>query len=88
MVFDYKIIPIQNEAIDSSSEIRGFLRRRKAVTRKQKKNRRKSAQDRRESIRDGVIVNLSFKNNRRKNRDRRNVSGERRKYGSGAIVVV
>ena len=88
MVFDYKIIPIQNEAIDSSSEIRGFLRRRKAVTRKQKKNRRKSALDRREDVRDGVIVSLSFKNNRRKIRDRRNVSGERRQFGSGAMIVL
>ena len=88
MVFDYKIIPIQNETIDSPSEIRGFLRRRKTVTRKQKKNRRKSSLDRRADVRDGVIVNLSFKNNRRKNRDRRNVSGERRKFGSGAKIVL
>ncbi len=88
MVFDYKIIPIRNEAVDSASEIHGFLRRRKTVTRKQKRNRRKSAHDRRESIRDGVIVNLSFQNNRRKIRDRRNVSGERRKFGSDTIVVL
>lgn len=88
MVFDYKIIPIQNETIDSLSEIRGFLRRKKTVTRKQKKNRRKSNLDRREDVRDGVIVSLSSKNNRRKTRDRRNVSGERRLFGSGAIVVL
>lgn len=88
MVFDYKIIPIQNETIDSLSEIRGFLRRKKTVTRKQKKNRRKSNLDRRADVRDGVIVSLSSKNNRRKTRDRRNVSGERRVFGSGAIVVL
>lgn len=88
MVFDYKIVPVRNEAVDSASEIHGFLRHRKTVTRKQKKNRRKSIHDRRESIRDGVIVSLSFQNNRRKNRDRRNVSGERRQFGSGDIVVL
>ncbi len=88
MVFDYKIVPIRNEAVDSASEIHGFSRRKKTVTRKLKRNRRKSVYDRRESIRDGVIVSLSFQNNRRKNRDRRNVSGERRKFGSGAIVVL
>jgi hypothetical protein len=88
MVFDYKIVPIRNEAVDSPSEIYGFSRRKKIVTRKLKKNRRKSSYDRRESVRDGVIVSLSSKKNRRKTRDRRNVSGERRLFGSGAIVVL
>jgi predicted RNA-binding protein len=88
MVFDYKIVPIRNEAVDSPSEIYGFSRRKKTVTRKLKKNRRKSTYDRRESVRDGVIVNLSSKRNRRKTRDRRHVSGERRLFGSGAIIVL
>jgi len=88
MVFDYKIIPIQNQIIDSPEEISGFLRRKKTVTKKQKKNRRKSALDRRADVRDGVIVNLSFKNNRRKNRDRRNVSQKKRTFGSDAMAVV
>ena len=36
-----------------------------------KKDRRKAPYDRRESVRDGVIVALSLKKNRRKNPDRR-----------------
>lgn len=38
---------------------------------KQKRERRKSKRDRRKSVRDGVIVNLSIKNDRRSGRDRR-----------------
>jgi hypothetical protein len=88
MVFDYKILPIRNEDVDSPHEIRGFSRRRGSVTRKLKRDRRKSAYDRRKSVRDGVIVSLSFKSTRRKIRDRRNVSGERRNFGSrGGIVL-
>ena len=36
-----------------------------------KGERRKKKQDRRKSIRDGVIVSLSFKNDRRARKDRR-----------------
>ncbi len=75
MTFDYKIIPYKNEAIDSASGIRGFPEKRKTVTRRFKKDRRKKKVDRRKSIRDGVIVNLSFKNDRRRGKDRRNVGG-------------
>jgi hypothetical protein len=39
-----------------------------------RKNRRKKKQDRRRSVRDGVFVSLSVKNNRRVLRDRRKVS--------------
>ena len=38
---------------------------------KKKVDRRKNKQDRRKSVRDGVIVSLSFKNDRRVRRDRR-----------------
>ncbi len=42
-------------------------------THKKKKNedRRKNKQDRRKSVRDGVIVSLSFKKDRRVRKDRR-----------------
>ena len=39
--------------------------------RKKKRDRRKNKQDRRKSVRDGVIVSLSFKNDRRVRKDRR-----------------
>jgi hypothetical protein len=38
---------------------------------KKKRERRKNKQDRRKSVRDGVIVSLSFKNDRRVRKDRR-----------------
>ncbi len=36
-----------------------------------RRERRKNRQDRRKSVRDGVFVRLSFKNDRRQNPDRR-----------------
>jgi len=71
MTFDYKIIPVRTEIIDSPNEINGFSERRKTVTRKFKRDRRKQDRDRRSSIRDGIIVSLSFNANRRKGTDRR-----------------
>jgi hypothetical protein len=71
MTFDYKIIPIINESIDSPYKVDGFTERRKTVSRKSKRDRRKKKRDRRSSVRDGVIVSLSFKSNRRKGTDRR-----------------
>jgi hypothetical protein len=71
MTFDYKIIPVRTETIDSSHEINGFSERRKTVSRKFKRDRRKQDRDRRSSIRDGIIVSLSFKANHRKGTDRR-----------------
>jgi len=38
---------------------------------KKKEEKRKNKQDRRKSVRDGVIVSLSFKNDRRVRKDRR-----------------
>ena len=40
-------------------------------TKKKKRERRANKQDRRKSVRDGVIVSLSFKNDRRVRKDRR-----------------
>lgn len=71
MTFDYKIIPVRNEVIDSLYKINGFSKRRKAVSRKFKRDRRRHKEDRRSSIRDGVIVSLSFESNQRKGTDRR-----------------
>ena len=50
-----------------------FSKNSPAYTPKNKKNedKRKNKQDRRKSVRDGVIVSLSFKNDRRVRKDRR-----------------
>ncbi len=71
MTFDYKIIPVRNKAIGSTDAIRGFAERRKTVSRKSKRERRRHTKDRRSSIRDGVIVSLSFRSNKRTGIDRR-----------------
>ena len=71
MTFDYKIIPVRDKTINSSYEIDGFPERRKTVTRRFRRDRRRKKTDRRSSIREGVIVTLSFENNRRKGTDRR-----------------
>jgi hypothetical protein len=41
---------------------------------KKNRDRRKNKQDRRKSVRDGVIVSLSFKKDRRVRKDRRRAS--------------
>jgi hypothetical protein len=71
MTFDYKIIPVQNETIGSPKKVNGFSEKRKTVSRKLKRDKRKYKPDRRSSIRDGVVVDLSFQNSRRKGTDRR-----------------
>lgn len=73
MTFDYKIIPVQNQDIDSPYRIDGFSKKRKTVTRKFKRDRRKQEKDRRRSVREGIIVDLSHRSkyNRRKGTDRR-----------------
>jgi len=77
MMFDYKIIPVRTEIIDSPQEINGFSERRKTVSRQFKRDRRKQNKDRRSSIREGIIVSLSFKANRRKGTDRRRTQSAR-----------
>ena len=44
------------------------------------KEKRKNKQDRRKSVRDGVIVSLSFKNDRRVLPDRRKVTFQKNPY--------
>ena len=46
------------------------------------KERRRNKQDRRKSIRDGVIVSLSFKNDRRVLPDRRKANSQKYPYSS------
>jgi len=77
MTFEYKIIPVQTEIVDYPHEINGFSDRRKAVSRKPKRDRRKKQKDRRSSVREGIIVNLSFKANRRRGTDRRRLQRAR-----------
>lgn len=76
-MFDYKIIPVRTEIIDSPQEINGFPERRKTVSRRFRRDRRKQNKDRRSSIRDGVIVSLSFNANRRRGTDRRRTQSAR-----------
>ena len=77
MVFDYKIIPVRTEILDATKEINGFSERRKTVSRRFKRDRRKQNKDRRSSIREGIIVSLSFKANRRRGTDRRRTQSAR-----------
>jgi hypothetical protein len=71
MTADQKITPIKNDLTDPPGKIMDFQERRKTFFRKLKRDRRKHKRDRRRSVRDGVIVNLSFRPNRRKGDDRR-----------------
>jgi hypothetical protein len=59
-----KNTPVQNEPANAAVPVKPVRR----VTRKEK---RKNMQDRRQSVRDGIIVSLSFKKERRKHRGRR-----------------
>ncbi len=56
--------PVQNEGSKVTAPI-------KPIKRVGRKDLRKNKQDRRQSLRDGVIVSLSFKKDRRKSRGRR-----------------
>ena len=64
MISDYKILSAGNKVSIFSNKIkdRGKLK---------KSNKRKHTRDRRSSVRDGVIVSLSFQSNRRNGSDRR-----------------
>jgi hypothetical protein len=71
MTLDQKITPIKNDLTDPPSKIMDFQERRNTFFRKFKRDRRKHKRDRRRSVRGGVIVNLSFRANRRKGTNRR-----------------
>ncbi len=66
-----KIIPVSNKIINTGDRSDGFGSGYKLNVSNRKKDRRKRPYDRRKSVRDGVIVSLSFKKDRRKNLDRR-----------------
>ncbi|PIE62240.1 MAG: hypothetical protein CSA25_06050 [Desulfobacter postgatei] len=69
------ILPITNKIIETGDRSGDFSVYQPNVSNR-KKDRRKRPYDRRKSVRDGVIVSLSFKKDRRKNPDRRSlVSG-------------
>ncbi len=63
MIFNSKILPVQNKITNSSNRV--------TADRRSKSNKRKRKSDRRSSVRDGVIVNLSSESNRRRGVDRR-----------------
>lgn len=63
MVFDPKILPVHPHATPSAQK--------KRLDRKLKVDRRRRQRDRRRSVRNGVIVKLSSKPDRRRGVDRR-----------------
>lgn len=65
MIFDPKIVPAQNKTTKSVKKT--------TIGNKLKSDKRKRKTDRRSSVRDGVIVSLSYKSDRRKGCDRRKV---------------
>lgn len=67
MVAENKIMPITSKVIETGDRATGF----QTGLPGRKKERRKRRHDRRKSVREGVIVTLSFKKDRRKNPDRR-----------------
>ncbi|MCK5310788.1 MAG: hypothetical protein KAJ62_01685 [Desulfobacteraceae bacterium] len=72
MTFQYKTIPYRETSIGSVDRVKHMPGdSQKTITRKFKKDRRKNKRDRRDSVREGVIVELSSDNNRRKTKDRR-----------------
>ncbi len=72
MTFQYRTIPYRETTIGSVDRVKHMPGdTQKTITRKFKKDRRKKKQDRRLSVREGVIVELSSENNRRKRKDRR-----------------
>ena len=71
MVAENKIIPAANKVIGSKDRRSGFGGGYRPNVSGRKKDRRKAPYDRRDSVRDGVIVALSFKKDRRQNFDRR-----------------
>ncbi len=72
MTFQYRTIPYRETTIGSVDRVKHMPGdTQKTITRKFKKDRRKNKHDRRLSVREGVIVELSGENNKRKRKDRR-----------------
>jgi len=68
----YKTIPVTDDTVPNTDRV-GRLPSRKntAYPSKKRRERRRRKHDRRLSVRTGVIVSLSYKNDRRKGGDRR-----------------
>lgn len=66
-----KILPVTNKIIETGDRRTDFGGGYQPNVSNRKKDRRKAPYDRRKSVRDGVIVSLSFKKDRRKIPDRR-----------------
>lgn len=71
MIADYEIIPGADKIMGNGGRGTGFAGKYQATAPHRRKDRRKRRYDRRKSVRDGVIVTLSFKKDRRKTPDRR-----------------
>ncbi len=72
MTFQYRTIPYRETTIGSVDRVKHMPGgTQKTITRKFKKDRRKNKRDRRQSVREGVIVELSGNSDRRKKKDRR-----------------
>lgn len=65
MIFEYKILGVQNDLLSSANKRQAFGEQRKKTTRKSRKNREKPNKGQM----DGVIVNLSITNDRRTDTD-------------------
>ncbi|MGD9826505.1 hypothetical protein [Desulfobacter sp.] len=71
MVAENKIIPVAKKIMGITDRRSSFDGGYRSNVPGRKKDRRKASYDRRKSVRDGVIVTLSFKKDRRKSPDRR-----------------
>nr|WP_319491362.1 hypothetical protein [uncultured Desulfobacter sp.] len=71
MIADYEIIPGADKIMGNGTRGAGFAGGYQHKAPNRRKERRKRRYDRRKSVRDGVIVTLSFKKDRRKKPDRR-----------------
>ena len=76
MTSDQKITPIKDELTNPPNKIMDSQERRNTFFQKFKRDRRKNKKDRRRSVRDGVIVTLSFKADKRKGPDRRKLQSK------------
>jgi hypothetical protein len=71
MMAEYEIIPGADKVMGTGGRGTGLTGGYQTRVPNRRKDRRKRRYDRRKSVRDGVIVTLSFKKDRRKNPDRR-----------------
>nr|WP_320015091.1 hypothetical protein [uncultured Desulfobacter sp.] len=77
MVAENKILPVTNRIINTGDRSESLGGGYQPNISSRKKDRRKKPYDRRKSVREGVIVSLSFKKDRRKNPDRRSTTSSR-----------